>query len=128
MPKVDVINDPCSDGVAIVIFGVTGDLARRKLMPALYENARQGRLPGPFYILGFARRSWTHEKLREVLQQGVYDYGRTSPIDEEILGGLLENAYYVESNFQDPNGYAQLDEVLNKTGVKNTLFYLSTPP
>ena len=43
MPQVDISNEPCSDGVAIVIFGVTGDLARRKLMPALYENAKNGR-------------------------------------------------------------------------------------
>jgi len=128
MPEVNVQNDPCSEGVAIVIFGVTGDLARRKLMPALYENAKHERLPTPFYILGFARRAWSHEKMREVLRQGVYDHGRTSPIDESILDVLLENAYYIESTFQDQSGYGRLDDALDKIGVKNTLFYLSTPP
>ncbi len=128
MPEVKVQNDPCSEGVAIVIFGVTGDLARRKLMPGLYENAKHGRLPTPFFILGFARRPWSHEKMREVLRQGVYDHGRTKPIDENVLNRLLENAFYVESTFQDQSGYARLDEVLNQIGVKNTLFYLSTPP
>ena len=128
MPEVTVQNDPCSEGVAIVIFGVTGDLARRKLMPALYENAKHDRLPTPFYILGFARRSWSHEKMRDVLRQGVYDHGRTRPIDEGILEGLLENAYYIESTFQDQSGYTRLDEVLTQIGVQNTLFYLSTPP
>jgi len=53
MPEIDINLEPCSEGVAIVIFGVTGDLARRKLMPALYENAKIGRLPEPFYILAF---------------------------------------------------------------------------
>jgi len=101
MPEIDVNLEPCSEGVAVVIFGVTGDLARRKLMPALYENSKIGRLPEPFYILGFARRPWSHEKMRDVLRQGVVDYGRTKPIDEKVLDSLLDNAYYVESTFQD---------------------------
>ncbi|MDY6867491.1 MAG: hypothetical protein SVT56_06240, partial [Chloroflexota bacterium] len=100
MPGIDLHNDPCSEGVAIVIFGVTGDLARRKLMPALYENAKNDQLPAPFFILGFARRSWSHEKMRDVLREGVMEHGRTSPIDEDVLEDLLKNAYYVQSTFQ----------------------------
>ncbi len=128
MPEIEINNEPCSDGVAIVIFGVTGDLARRKLMPALYENAKNGRLPVPFYILGFARRPWSHEKMREVLREGVEEFGRTKPVDFEILDALLENAYYIESAFEDLAGYRKLDEALTQIGVQNTLFYLSTPP
>ena len=128
MPQVDISNEPCSDGVAIVIFGVTGDLARRKLMPALYENAKNGRLPGPFFIIGFARRDWSHEKMREVLRQGVLDHGRTKPVEQEILDALLENAYYIQSSFEEREGYESLDDVLKRIGVQNTLFYLSTPP
>lgn len=128
MPEIDIHNEPCNDGVAIVIFGVTGDLARRKLMPSLYENARNGRLPSPFYVLGFARRPWSHEKMRDVLRDGVMKYGRTDPVDEEILDAILENAYYIESTFQNPEGYTKLDEALTRLGVQNTLFYLSTPP
>lgn len=128
MPEIDIQNDPCSEGVAIVIFGVTGDLARRKLMPALYENAKNGRLPVPFYILGFARRPWSHEKMRDDLRQGVLDYSRTKPIDNKILDALVENAFYIQSTFQDPDGYTQLDQALDRIGVQNTLFYLSTPP
>lgn len=128
MPEIEVEKEPCKEGVAIVIFGVTGDLARRKLMPGLYENAKRGRLPQPFYILGFARRPWSHEKMRDVLRQGVYDYGRSKPIDEEVMNQLLENAFYVESTFQDPDGYVKLNKALNKLGIKNSLFYLATPP
>jgi glucose-6-phosphate 1-dehydrogenase len=128
MPEIDVKNQPCSDGVAIVIFGVTGDLSRRKLMSALYENAKFDRLPQPFYIIGFARRPWSHEKMRAVLHDGVIEYGRTQPVDEKVLERLLKNAYYVESTFQDQTGYAQLKQVLEDLGTKNTLFYLSTPP
>jgi len=128
MPEINIQNKPCNEGVAIVIFGVTGDLARRKLMPALYENAKHGRLPQPLYILGFARRPWSHEKMRDVLQQGVVDHGRTKPIQDDILDPLLENAFYVESTFQNPEGYEKLDQALSKLGVRNTLFYLATPP
>lgn len=128
MTEIDIKNEPCKEGVAVVIFGVTGDLARRKLMPGLYENALIDRLPEPFYIIGFARRPWNHEKMREVLRQGVMDYGRSQPIDEKVLNHLLEHAYYVESTFEDQKGYSQLDQVLKELGVQNTLFYLSTPP
>ena len=128
MPEIEITNEPCSDGVAIVIFGVTGDLARRKLMPALYENAKNGRLPAPFYILGFARRPWSHEKMREALREGVEEYGRTKPVDTDILDALLENAFYIESTFEDIDGYRKLDDALTRLGVQNTLFYLSTPP
>ena len=128
MPEINANQEPCSEGVAVVIFGVTGDLARRKLMPALYENAKYGRLPEPFHVIGFARRPWSHEKMRDVLRQGVIDFGRTKPVDEEVLGILLSDAYYVESTFQDKNGYEKLDEAIKNLGVQNVLFYLSTPP
>lgn len=128
MPEIDIINEPCSDGVAIVIFGVTGDLTRRKLMPALYENAKNGRLPFPFYILGFARRPWSHEEMREVLRDGVMEFSRDKEVNSEVLNLLLENAYYIESTFQDEDGYQRLDQALHQLGVQNTLFYLSTPP
>ena len=128
MPEIDISRESCSEGVAIVIFGVTGDLARRKLMPALYENAKNGRLPEPFFILGFARRPWSHEKMREVLRQGIVDYGRTKPIKQDVLNNLLSNAYYVESTFQEKEGYIRLQEAIKKIGVQNVLFYLSTPP
>jgi glucose-6-phosphate 1-dehydrogenase len=128
MADIDVNNEPCGEGVAIVIFGVTGDLARRKLMPALYENAKNNRLPEPFFILGFARRPWSHEKMREVLKDGVLEYGRTHPVQQDVLDQLLENAYYVQSTFQDPEGYQKLDQALEKLGVRNTLFYLASPP
>ncbi len=119
---------PCSDGVAIVIFGVTGDLSHRKLIPALYENARINLLPKPFYIIGFARRPWDDEELRSVLRDGVMKFGRTQPVDEEVLTSLLKHVHYVESSFEEAAGYQKLGKVLNELGVQNTLFYLATPP
>jgi len=128
MTDINVHNEPCSEGVAVVIFGVTGDLARRKLMPALYENAKNKQLPVPFYILGFARRPWSHEKMRQILREGVLEFGRTAPIDETVIDALLTDAYYIQSPFEESAGYLELDTVLEQMGVQNTLFYLATPP
>ncbi len=59
-----------SKGIAFVIFGVTGDLTRRKLIPALYELLLSNRLAAPIYIVGFARRDWSDEYLKQVLRKG----------------------------------------------------------
>jgi glucose-6-phosphate 1-dehydrogenase len=66
--------------------------------------------------------------MRDVLREGVMEYGRTKPVDEEILDAILDNAYYIQSTFQSPEGYVELDQALSRLGVQNTLFYLSTPP
>lgn len=128
MSDISFEHEPCSGGVAIVIFGVTGDLARRKLMPALYENAKNGKLPDPLYLIGFARRTWSDDKMRDVLREGVMEHGRTNPIDRNILDNILDRAFYIESTFQDEAGYGKINTVLGKIGVRNTLFYLATPP
>lgn len=118
----------CPEGMAIVIFGVSGDLTARKLLPALYENARAGRLPKKFFIIGFARRDWTDIHMREVLAEGVRKYARNQPVDENVLEALLDKAYYVQSSFEDQNGYQTLNKRIDQIGVRNTLFYLATPP
>jgi glucose-6-phosphate 1-dehydrogenase len=116
------------EGIAIIIFGVTGDLTRRKLMPALYELHRAGRLPMPVYTIGFARREWSDDFLRQTLRDGVVEFGKKDPLDEGILKALLDGAHYVRSTFDDPDGYARLDALIKELKVKNVLFYLATPP
>ncbi len=114
--------------IAFVIFGVTGDLTRRKLLPALYELLRSGRLSQPLYILGFARRDWDDEMLRKNLKQGVDQFARTKPVDGQILEQLVSNAHYVRSTFDDDQGYHKLREELDHLKVHHVLFYLATPP
>ena len=114
-------------GIAVVIFGVTGDLTRRKLIPALYELNIAGRLSLPFYIIGFARRDWTDEMLRENFKQGVMEFGRSKP-DQAALDSLLTNVKYVRASFDDPAGYIALKEILDKLDFAETLLYLATPP
>jgi glucose-6-phosphate 1-dehydrogenase len=114
--------------VAFIIFGVTGDLTHRKLIPALYELALARQLPERFHIIGFARRSWNDDSLRQVLREGVIDYGRTKPVQVDVLDQLLKQAHYIRSTFDDPAGYQQLANYLASQQITNGIYYLATPP
>lgn len=116
------------EAMGIVIFGVTGDLTRRKLIPALYELAVNKRLNVPLYIFGFARRDWTDEVMRENMRAGVNEFARTRPVDEDLLNQVLSRAFYVRSNFDDLEGYQQLTGRLEEMNIRNVMFYLATPP
>ena len=113
---------------ALVIFGVTGDLTRRKLIPALYELLSTDRLPENFHVIGFARRDWTDDYLREQMRAGVLAFSRTRPVDPGILERLLSKMYYVRSSFDDSEGYQNLGAKIAELKADNCLFYLATPP
>jgi glucose-6-phosphate 1-dehydrogenase len=122
-------NDGANSGqIAMIIFGATGDLSCRKLMPALYDLAADGRSPAPLTVIGFARRDWSDDVMRENLRQGVEEFARIKPIREDILNPLLESMHYVRSTFEDPEGYQRLHQLLDDMGICNRLFYLATPP
>lgn len=123
-----MISGSVSGGFAVVIFGVTGDLTHRKLIPALYQLTLAGRLPDDFHIIGFARRDWTDEVLRETLRAGVNEFARTKPVDTSTLDCLMTQAHYIRSQFDDPEGYKRLKEYLEQVSAGNCLFYLATPP
>lgn len=114
--------------VAFVIFGVTGDLTRRKLMPAIYENCMNGRFPVPVHTIGFARRDWTDEQLRKVMVSSIETHAKTSPGDEVMLKRLLDRATYIRSEFGDLEGYSALGETLDRLNLPNVIYYLATPP
>ena len=115
-------------GIAFVIFGVTGDLTRRKLIPALYELLLAQRLPTPISIIGFARREWDDEKLKQVLRDGVNEFAHEKPVKAKTLEQLLENAHYVQSTFSEQDGYRRLGALIDKLERPNVLYYLATPP
>ena len=110
-------NKTSNGGVAVVIFGVTGDLTHRKLIPALYELERGSRLPDPLYVIGFARRDWNDEKMRSVLHEGIMDHSRTKPVEEAVVDKLLSRSCYVQSSFDDADGYRRLAGLLEKLNV-----------
>ena len=116
----------------LVIFGATGDLARRKLLPALYNLAHDGALPERFHLVGVSRKEKEHEDYRAECEQAIRQFSRRKP-DDDVMKGLLENVKYVPGVFDEDSVYAELEQVLDgfeeQAGVKlNRAFYLSTAP
>jgi glucose-6-phosphate 1-dehydrogenase len=116
----------------IVIFGVTGDLARKKLMPAIYDLANRGLLPPGFALVGFARRDWANEDFTKVVHDAVRQYART-PFSEEVWRHLAEGFRFVQGAFDDDDAFdnlaatlADLDRIRGTGG--NHAFYFSIPP
>jgi len=117
---------------SLVIFGATGDLARRKLLPALYNLAHDGTLPERFHLVGVARKEKAHEDYRADCEEAIRTFSRRPP-DAEVLKGLLENVKYVPGTFDDHAVYEELAQVLDgfekRAGTPlNRAFYLSTAP
>jgi glucose-6-phosphate 1-dehydrogenase len=119
---------PCG----MVLFGVTGDLSRKKLMPALYDLANRGLLPPGFALVGFARRDWADEDFANVVHDAVKQYART-PFREEVWDQLADGFRFVPGEFGDDEAFdtlahtmADLDRVRGTGG--NHAFYLSIPP
>ncbi|HBX70690.1 MAG TPA: glucose-6-phosphate dehydrogenase [Chloroflexi bacterium] len=121
-------NENIPGSTALVIFGVTGDLTRRKLIPALYELMLADRLPENFYVIGFARRDWTDDFLREQMRSGVLEFARNQPVNPEIQNRLLQKMFYLQASFDDTEGYRVLANRLAELKIENCLFYLATPP
>jgi glucose-6-phosphate 1-dehydrogenase len=113
---------------AFVIFGVTGDLTRRKLAPALFELALAERLPQPFHLIGFARRAWDDALLTGELRKGAREFAPSSRAAEGGLGERLANVHYLCSGFDDLDGYRRLGKLLDELNVENRVYYLAAPP
>jgi glucose-6-phosphate 1-dehydrogenase len=126
-PRIARTPQPC----ALVIFGGTGDLAARKIVPALYNLALQRLLPAAFAVVGAARADLTAEQFRESLHADLAKYSRTKPINEDVWRSFAENVHYVST--RDSEGYETLRHRLAEIDVSagtngNRLFYLATPP
>jgi glucose-6-phosphate 1-dehydrogenase len=122
------IAGPCG----VVIFGVTGDLSRKKLMPAVYDLANRGLLPPGFALVGFARRDWANQDFNQVVYDAVRQHART-PFRESVWRQLVEGIRFVPGDFADDDAFDQLartiqelDEVRGTEG--NHAFYMSIPP
>lgn len=121
--------NPC----ILVIFGATGDLTAKKLMPAIYNLKREGLLPAQFACVGFARREKSHEDFRIEMKKAINEHSRVKPIDEKLWETFSQQIFYHQSDFDKEEGYASLKETLAKLdtqfGTKgNRVFYLSTQP
>jgi glucose-6-phosphate 1-dehydrogenase len=115
-----------------VIFGVTGDLARKKLIPAIYDLANRGLLPPNFAMLGFARRDWDHASFEQVAREAAQAHSRT-PWREDVWARAVANCKFVGGSFDDNESFdtlaRTLDELRDVHGIPgNAAFYLSIPP
>jgi glucose-6-phosphate 1-dehydrogenase len=138
----DVVANPLRQGLAeervpepaaMVIFGASGDLAHRKLLPALYSLTRDRLLPARFAIIGFARRAMTDEAFRDELRAACAEHARRRPLDNDLWSAFAANIFYQQGSYDDPASFAALKARLE--GIERTLglpgnrvFYLATPP
>ena len=122
------IAGPCG----MVLFGVTGDLSRKKIMPAIYDLANRGLLPPGFSLVGFARRDWADQDFAQIVHDAVKEHART-PFREEVWKQLSEGFRFVPGNFDDDDAFEQLRRTVEEldqlrgTGG-NMAFYLAIPP
>jgi glucose-6-phosphate 1-dehydrogenase len=122
------LNEPCS----IVIFGASGDLTARKLIPAFYHLCREKQMPPEFRIIGFARREKSDQSWQDELRQALEQFSRTKPVDESVWNQFAANLFYCTGDLADATAYAALEKKLAGFTPKqlrcNLLFYLATQP
>jgi glucose-6-phosphate 1-dehydrogenase len=126
--RIPRVAGPC----VLVIFGVTGDLARKKLMPAIYDLANRGLLPPGFSLVGFARRDWADEDFAQVTHDAVKEHART-PFRDTVWDQLSEGVRFVPGEFTDDAAFDRLAECVADLDQQrgtggNYAFYLSVPP
>jgi glucose-6-phosphate 1-dehydrogenase len=126
--RIPRVAGPC----VLVMFGVTGDLARKKLMPAVYDLASRGLLPPGFSFVGFARRDWADEDFAQVTYRAVKEYART-PFRDAVWDQLSEGVRFVSGSFSDDAAFDELAACVRGLDAErgtggNYAFYLSIPP
>lgn len=121
--------EPCT----VVIFGATGDLTKRKLVPALYRLVQERLLPGEFAIVGAARSEMSHDEFRSRMKEAVAQFSEAKHVDERVWNSFAQQLYYLPINIDQPEDYNRLSDLLNQIDREratqgNRVFYLSTAP
>src|SRR5687768_7828734 len=107
-------SSPC----AIVIFGASGDLAKRKLIPALYELAREGLLNDATYLMGFSRSGMSDQQYRQESREAVEQYARTKPVDMTVWGKLEGRLHYFQGDYGSADAHERLARTLSELDEK----------
>jgi glucose-6-phosphate 1-dehydrogenase len=130
--RVGLQQDRIPDPQILTIFGASGDLTQRKLVPALYQMRLERKIPPELTIVGVARREWSHDYFREQMREGVEQFGGGLQ-SEELWDDFAKGLFYCSGNIDDPESYqklkdflAELDELRGTRG--NRVFYLSVAP
>ena len=126
--RIPRVAGPC----VLVMFGVTGDLARKKLLPAIYDLANRGLLPPGFSLVGFARRDWEDEDFAQLTYEAVKEHART-PFRDTVWQQVSEGVRFVQGAFDDDAAFDMLAETVRSLDAErstggNYAFYLSIPP
>ena len=120
------------DSCTIVIFGASGDLTVRKLIPALYHLFKDKQMPGAFRVVGFARREKTDASWRDELRAGLNQFSRTKPVDDAVWNDFAKNIFYCMGDITDAAAYEKLEKLLTSFNLpalrQNVMFYLATQP
>ncbi|MGL5796198.1 MAG: glucose-6-phosphate dehydrogenase, partial [Waterburya sp.] len=130
--RVGLQQERTADPAIIVIFGASGDLTQRKLIPAIYQIRRERRLPPEMTIVGVARRDWDHDYFRQHLKEGVEEFGNGVG-NEELWQEFAKGIFYCSGNMDEAESYEKLNTFLSeldgKRGTRgNRIFYLAVSP
>ena len=122
-----------AESCALVAFGATGDLMKRKLMPAIYSLAAEGMLPAGFSLIGVSRSDWSDDDFRKAMRDAANTYSRRRPVDETVWNSLAEGMRYESADFTDPDSESKLKPMLEQSDALrhtegNRIFYLAVPP
>ena len=130
--RVGLRQERTPEPLILVIFGASGDLTQRKLVPALYQLKRERRLPAELTIVGTARREWSHDYFRQQMRQGIEEFSDGIG-SEEYWQDFAQGLYYFPGNMDEPESYAKmkvfLEEIDGIRGTRgNRVFYLAVSP
>lgn len=130
--RIGLQQEKTADPAIIVIFGASGDLTQRKLIPAIYQIRRERRLPPEMTIVGVARRDWTHDFFRQHLKEGVEEFS-SGVGNEELWNDFAQGIFYCSGNMDEAASYQKLKDFLAELDVQrgtrgNRVFYLAVSP
>jgi glucose-6-phosphate 1-dehydrogenase len=130
--RIGLQQDRIPEPQILVIFGASGDLTQRKLVPALYQMKLERKLPPELTIVGVARREWSHDYFREEMRTGVQEFGGGLQ-SEELWNEFAKGIFYCPGNIDKPEDYQKLKELLSQLDEQrgtrgNRVFYLSVAP
>ena len=130
--RVGLRQERSPDPLILTIFGASGDLTQRKLVPAIYQMKREHRLPSELTVVGFARRDWSHDHFRDQMRQGIEEFADGIG-SEELWNEFAKGLFYFSGDMDNPDSYnrlkaflAELDEQRGTRG--NRVFYLAVSP
>ena len=127
--RLEATAEPC----VVVIFGASGDLTGRKLVPALYRLTQERLIPAEFGIVGFSRSPMTHDAFREKMKSAIETFSEAKRVDEEVWKSFAQGIFYTSGDINDPEAYRRMSELLDQIDrdrgtCSNRIYYLSVMP